>query len=244
MHYLTCTGAGRTDHNIKGVVGIHELDQLFKGTSMYWLANPKEPVMIDIGKPGIDKWSDISNRYDGAHGERVAKHYGMADYLLMQMQVFNHDRMELKEINMVALHFYQHYLAIPGYINHEMGLGSQVMKTNQDEAYKTVQAGGLGQVNTQQQVAVWMAKPQQSATATVALPATVVIVVSPLQMQPVVVQQIMKKLKARKKFGCSTKLISQGLCHNTQTTRPYLKWTQLNIHSNVISSGQECCIGR
>uniref|UniRef100_A0A915I9B3 Uncharacterized protein n=1 Tax=Romanomermis culicivorax TaxID=13658 RepID=A0A915I9B3_ROMCU len=37
----------------------------------------------------------------------AAIHYGMADYLLMQMQVFDHDRMEPKQINTVALHFYQ-----------------------------------------------------------------------------------------------------------------------------------------
>uniref|UniRef100_A0A915KX36 Uncharacterized protein n=1 Tax=Romanomermis culicivorax TaxID=13658 RepID=A0A915KX36_ROMCU len=55
----------------------------------------------------------------------------MADYLLMQMQVFGHDRMEPKQINMVALPFYQQNLTIPGHINCEMGLGSQAMETNQ-----------------------------------------------------------------------------------------------------------------
>uniref|UniRef100_A0A915JF13 Uncharacterized protein n=1 Tax=Romanomermis culicivorax TaxID=13658 RepID=A0A915JF13_ROMCU len=55
----------------------------------------------------------------------------MANYLLMQMQVFEHDRMEPKQINTIALHFYQQYLTIPGHINREMGLGSQAMETDQ-----------------------------------------------------------------------------------------------------------------
>uniref|UniRef100_A0A915JEP0 Uncharacterized protein n=1 Tax=Romanomermis culicivorax TaxID=13658 RepID=A0A915JEP0_ROMCU len=58
-------------------------------------------------------------------------HYGMADYLLMQMQVFDHNRMEPKQINTVALHLYQQYLTIPGHINREIGLGSQAMETDQ-----------------------------------------------------------------------------------------------------------------
>uniref|UniRef100_A0A915LCU4 Uncharacterized protein n=1 Tax=Romanomermis culicivorax TaxID=13658 RepID=A0A915LCU4_ROMCU len=61
----------------------------------------------------------------------AAIHYGMADYLLMQMQVFNNDRMGPKQINRVALHFYQQHSAIPGHINREMGLGYQAMETDQ-----------------------------------------------------------------------------------------------------------------
>uniref|UniRef100_A0A915JDR0 Uncharacterized protein n=1 Tax=Romanomermis culicivorax TaxID=13658 RepID=A0A915JDR0_ROMCU len=63
----------------------------------------------------------------------VTIRYGMAHYLLMQMQVFNHDRMEPKQINNVACHFYQQYSAIPGRVNREMGLGSQAMETEQVE---------------------------------------------------------------------------------------------------------------
>uniref|UniRef100_A0A915K2T4 Uncharacterized protein n=1 Tax=Romanomermis culicivorax TaxID=13658 RepID=A0A915K2T4_ROMCU len=61
----------------------------------------------------------------------AAIHYGMADYLLMLKQVLDHDRMEPKQINTVALHFYQQYLAIPGHMNREMGLGFQAMETDQ-----------------------------------------------------------------------------------------------------------------
>uniref|UniRef100_A0A915J5P2 Uncharacterized protein n=1 Tax=Romanomermis culicivorax TaxID=13658 RepID=A0A915J5P2_ROMCU len=59
-------------------------------------------------------------------------HYGMTDQLLMQMQVFNHDKVDPKQINNVALYFYQQYSTIPGHVNREMGLGSQVMETDQD----------------------------------------------------------------------------------------------------------------
>uniref|UniRef100_A0A915HVK8 Uncharacterized protein n=1 Tax=Romanomermis culicivorax TaxID=13658 RepID=A0A915HVK8_ROMCU len=61
----------------------------------------------------------------------AAIHYGMADYLLMQRQVFAHDRMELKQINTITFHFYQQYLTILGHINPEMGLGSQAIGANQ-----------------------------------------------------------------------------------------------------------------
>uniref|UniRef100_A0A915JY38 Uncharacterized protein n=1 Tax=Romanomermis culicivorax TaxID=13658 RepID=A0A915JY38_ROMCU len=67
-------------------------------------------------------------------------HYGMADQLLMQMQVFNHDKVDPKQINNVALYSYQQYSTIPRHVNREMGLGSQVMETNQDgqEAIKRI----------------------------------------------------------------------------------------------------------
>uniref|UniRef100_A0A915JKQ4 Uncharacterized protein n=1 Tax=Romanomermis culicivorax TaxID=13658 RepID=A0A915JKQ4_ROMCU len=64
----------------------------------------------------------------------AAIYYDMADYLLMQMQVLAHDRMEPKQVNTIALYFYQQYLAIPGHINLGMGLGSQVMETDQNLA--------------------------------------------------------------------------------------------------------------
>uniref|UniRef100_A0A915KJL4 Uncharacterized protein n=1 Tax=Romanomermis culicivorax TaxID=13658 RepID=A0A915KJL4_ROMCU len=51
--------------------------------------------------------SNVHYRYHRPHGEGMAIHYIMADYLLMQMQVFGHDRMEPEQINAIALHFYQ-----------------------------------------------------------------------------------------------------------------------------------------
>uniref|UniRef100_A0A915IAC0 Uncharacterized protein n=1 Tax=Romanomermis culicivorax TaxID=13658 RepID=A0A915IAC0_ROMCU len=41
------------DYNVKRVIRIHELDQWFKGTSGYWLANPNEPVLVDIGETSL-----------------------------------------------------------------------------------------------------------------------------------------------------------------------------------------------
>uniref|UniRef100_A0A915KGU0 Uncharacterized protein n=1 Tax=Romanomermis culicivorax TaxID=13658 RepID=A0A915KGU0_ROMCU len=43
---------GRRDYNIKSVVRIHELNQWFKATFGYWPSNPKEPVLVDMGKVG------------------------------------------------------------------------------------------------------------------------------------------------------------------------------------------------
>uniref|UniRef100_A0A915J8Q7 Uncharacterized protein n=1 Tax=Romanomermis culicivorax TaxID=13658 RepID=A0A915J8Q7_ROMCU len=42
---------GRRDYNVKRVIRIHELDQWFKGTFRYWIPNPKEPVLLENGKP-------------------------------------------------------------------------------------------------------------------------------------------------------------------------------------------------
>uniref|UniRef100_A0A915J3J2 Uncharacterized protein n=1 Tax=Romanomermis culicivorax TaxID=13658 RepID=A0A915J3J2_ROMCU len=76
----------------------------------------------------------------------------------------------------------------------ESGDAKSILK---DGAYKssrlwtTAQAGGLGQVKTGQQAAGLVVKLQQSAITTVALPAAAVLVVGPLQMQPVTMQQIM-----------------------------------------------------
>uniref|UniRef100_A0A915HWS3 Uncharacterized protein n=1 Tax=Romanomermis culicivorax TaxID=13658 RepID=A0A915HWS3_ROMCU len=38
------------NYNIKRAIRVHELDQWFKGTFGYWPANPKEPILVDIGK--------------------------------------------------------------------------------------------------------------------------------------------------------------------------------------------------
>uniref|UniRef100_A0A915K0C2 Uncharacterized protein n=1 Tax=Romanomermis culicivorax TaxID=13658 RepID=A0A915K0C2_ROMCU len=38
------------DYNIKRVIGVHEPDQWFKETFGYWPANPKEPILVDMGK--------------------------------------------------------------------------------------------------------------------------------------------------------------------------------------------------
>uniref|UniRef100_A0A915ICC0 Uncharacterized protein n=1 Tax=Romanomermis culicivorax TaxID=13658 RepID=A0A915ICC0_ROMCU len=61
----------------------------------------------------------------------AAIHYGMANYLVLQMQIFDYDRLEPKQINTIVLHFYRQYLTILGHINCEMGLGSQGMETDQ-----------------------------------------------------------------------------------------------------------------
>uniref|UniRef100_A0A915KRZ9 Uncharacterized protein n=1 Tax=Romanomermis culicivorax TaxID=13658 RepID=A0A915KRZ9_ROMCU len=37
-------------YNLKRVVRVHELDQWFKATFRYWPANPKEPILVDLGK--------------------------------------------------------------------------------------------------------------------------------------------------------------------------------------------------
>uniref|UniRef100_A0A915J9T8 Uncharacterized protein n=1 Tax=Romanomermis culicivorax TaxID=13658 RepID=A0A915J9T8_ROMCU len=75
------------DYNIQRVVQVHMLDQWFKPTFGYWPANPKEPILIDMG--------NVSQLLEYVQEQS----YGMADYLLMQMQVFDHDRMEPKQIN-------------------------------------------------------------------------------------------------------------------------------------------------
>uniref|UniRef100_A0A915L8R4 Uncharacterized protein n=1 Tax=Romanomermis culicivorax TaxID=13658 RepID=A0A915L8R4_ROMCU len=38
------------DCNVKRVVRVHELDQWFKETFGYWPANPKEPILVDLGR--------------------------------------------------------------------------------------------------------------------------------------------------------------------------------------------------
>uniref|UniRef100_A0A915KMN5 Uncharacterized protein n=1 Tax=Romanomermis culicivorax TaxID=13658 RepID=A0A915KMN5_ROMCU len=49
----------RGDYNVKSIIQIHELDQWFKGTFAYWLANPKEPVLVDMGKDEAYKASRL-----------------------------------------------------------------------------------------------------------------------------------------------------------------------------------------
>uniref|UniRef100_A0A915IXR2 Uncharacterized protein n=1 Tax=Romanomermis culicivorax TaxID=13658 RepID=A0A915IXR2_ROMCU len=38
--------------NVKRVIRVHKLDQWFKATFGYWPANPKEPILVDMGKVG------------------------------------------------------------------------------------------------------------------------------------------------------------------------------------------------
>uniref|UniRef100_A0A915I696 Uncharacterized protein n=1 Tax=Romanomermis culicivorax TaxID=13658 RepID=A0A915I696_ROMCU len=52
------------DYNIKRIIRVHELDQCFKGTFGYWLANPKEPILVDMGKV-IHRWN-ISEKYQSS----------------------------------------------------------------------------------------------------------------------------------------------------------------------------------
>uniref|UniRef100_A0A915J978 Uncharacterized protein n=1 Tax=Romanomermis culicivorax TaxID=13658 RepID=A0A915J978_ROMCU len=40
-------------YNIKQVIRVHELNHWFKGTFGYWPANPKEPVLVDMGKASL-----------------------------------------------------------------------------------------------------------------------------------------------------------------------------------------------
>uniref|UniRef100_A0A915ITS7 Uncharacterized protein n=1 Tax=Romanomermis culicivorax TaxID=13658 RepID=A0A915ITS7_ROMCU len=50
--------------------------------------------------------------------------------LMAEEWVFDHDRMEAKQIDLIALHFYQQYSSIPGHVNQETGLGSPVLETD------------------------------------------------------------------------------------------------------------------
>uniref|UniRef100_A0A915IXQ8 Uncharacterized protein n=1 Tax=Romanomermis culicivorax TaxID=13658 RepID=A0A915IXQ8_ROMCU len=71
--------------------------------------------------------------------------------------------------------------------------GDIVLKVplNQPSTPQTAQAGGLGEVKTQQQTAALVVKPQQSAVTTIAPQAAAVVVVVPSQARPVAAQQTM-----------------------------------------------------